>query len=491
MTKVLVIDDNPNDVALFMGLLEKEGYVVEGASDAATGLDRAQSGDFDVVLTDLHLGGPMPQEGHEVVAKLHADNPHLPVIVMTGAHTAEVAIDAIKLGAFDYFAKPINVFDDAFRTDLAAMIDTAANSKRLMSRVEFPGAARSTKAIGDQMVGKSRAMLNVYKEIGRIAPTPATVLIRGETGTGKELVARALWSHSQRENQPFVVVNCAAIPENLLETELFGHEAGAFTGAKGRRLGRFELAHGGTIFLDEIGDMDLKLQQKLLRVLQEGTIERVGGAHPTPIPMDVRVLAATHRDLEAAIKAGEFRQDLYFRLNIAVITLPALRERKEDIPELVNYFIDRYGPELGADPSVAKSASDKLDEAIRFLEEQPWPGNVRELRSVVRKALIVAHGYALTEPIVRRALAQTKPPAVTAQQPFANYVSEALESARRGERVAVLPELMDAVERELYSQAIRRAGGDQGKVVSWLGVSRPTLREKLLKFGFHPRPAKT
>ena len=489
MTKVLIIEDNRDDADVFGKLLEEEGYEIKVADTGTEGLALARTGHFDVVLTDLHLGGPKPSEGHDVVRQLHAATPHLPVILMTGAHTSEAAIDAIKLGAFDYFAKPTFPSDETFRVDLAAMIDNAAKSKQLMSKVQFPGDGGDPNASGDQMVGKTRGMLTVYKEIGRIAPTSATVLIRGETGTGKELVARALWSHSARKNQPFIVVNCAAIPENLLESELFGHEAGAFTGAKGRRLGRFELAHNATIFLDEIGDMDLKLQQKLLRVLQEATIERVGGAQP--IPVDVRVLAATHRDLESAIDEGEFRQDLYFRLNIAVIQLPPLRERREDIPDLVNYFIRRYGPELGRSLSPASAAAqDKLQEAIDFLQAQSWPGNVRELRSVVRKALLLAHGYAITEDIVRKALEQTKPASPAAQQPYAAHVAEVLNSAKSGERSSVLSDLVEVVERELYGQAIRRAEGDQSKAVSWLGVSRPTMREKLTRFGFHPRGPK-
>src|SRR5207249_3559543 len=231
-----------------------------------------------------------------------------------------------------------NPFEGTFRADLAEMLDKAATCKQLMARVKLPGEPGTEDApTGDQIIGHSRLMQNVYKEIGRVADKPVTVLIRGETGTGKELVARAIYTYSSRANQPFVVVNCAAIPDSLLESELFGHEPGAFTGARHRRLGRFEMAHQGTIFLDEIGDMDMKLQQKLLRVLQEGTIERVGGSEP--IPVDVRVLAATHRNLELAIEENEFRQDLFFRLNVALISLPPLRERREDIPEQVKYYI--------------------------------------------------------------------------------------------------------------------------------------------------------
>src|SRR5437867_8446241 len=297
--RVLIIEDDPRDAELFRRLLESAGYQIEIATRPAAGLARARSGDFAAVLTDLNLG-PERDEGRSLVIQLHAIDPHLPVILMTGGHTPDMAIEVIKLGAFDYFSKPLDPFDPNFCEELAEMVDHAVASKRLSAEVKLPDeTAPGDQLTGDRIVGKSRAMQNVYKEIGRVATRPVTVLIRGETGTGKELVARAIYNHSDRPNQPFIVVNCAAIPEHLLESELFGHESGAFTGAKSSRLGRFELAHGGTVFLDEIGDMNLKLQQKLLRVLQEGTIERLGGK--APIAVDARVIAATHRDLETAV----------------------------------------------------------------------------------------------------------------------------------------------------------------------------------------------
>jgi len=477
-TKVLIIEDSADEAVLFKHLLETEGYAVEVSINSVQGVARAQSGDFDVVLTDLNLGGAKFEEGRDVVAQLHSVNPHLPVILMTGHHTAEIAIDVIKLGAFDYFSKPVDMSDEVFRADLAEMVDRAAASRQLMATVKLPGETGTDGKLGhDLMIGNSRVMQNLYKEIGRVAGKPVTVILRGETGTGKELVARAIYTHSERAEQPFIVVNCAAIPENLLESELFGHEAGVFTGAKVRRIGRFEQAHRGTIFLDEIGDMDLKLQQKLLRVLQENTIERVGGKEP--IPVDVRIIAATHRDLEFAVQEKEFRQDLYFRLNVAAISLPPLRDRQEDIRPLVNYFIRRFGPELGS------AASAIEPEAIMCLQDQSWPGNVRELRSVVRKALLLARGYTITTDIARKALDQTRPPSPAAQQPFAEHVASVLASAQSGEREHVIADLTEVIERELYSQAFRRAKGEQVKAAKWLGVSRPTMREKLLRYALH------
>jgi transcriptional regulator with GAF, ATPase, and Fis domain len=282
-----------------------------------------------------------------------------------------------------------------------------------------------------------------------------------------------------------------------LESELFGHEAGAFTGAKARRLGRFELAHQGTIFLDEIGDMKVALQKKLLRVLQEGTIERVGGSEP--IPVDVRVLAATHRDLEAAMREEQFRQDLFFRLNVELISLPPLRDRQEDIPELARYFIEKYGPELGASLSgemreALKSAvasffdtrSEPLTplatayvQTIKYLRKQNWPGNVRELRNVIRKSLLLAGRYPVTVDIVHKAFDQMKPPPPKLNEPFSAHVARVLPVLRDEEREDVLADLLEVVERELFTQTMRRTAGDQTKAARWLGVTRPTVREKL------------
>jgi len=321
-------------------------------------------------------------------------------------------------------------------------------------------------------------MQTVFKEIGRLAAKPVTVLIRGETGTGKELVARAIYQHGGRDDRPFVVVNCVAIPETLLESELFGHEQGAFTGATARRIGRFEQANHGTIFLDEIGDMTMGTQAKLLRVLQDKTIQRLGGKET--IPVDVRVVAATHRNLEQAIEEKQFREDLYYRLNVAVVHLPPLRERRDDIPALVRHFLRRYGEELG----VANPAA--CTDAMQYLMQQPWHGNVRELENVVRRALLLARNKTIGPDEVRLAYSQTRPPRPAENQPLPSYIGDLLGRASRGELENVHAELVEAVERELYAQAIRLAQGNQAKAAKWLGVSRPTMREKLVQHGVHP-----
>ncbi len=472
-TTVLIIEDNETLAASLQHVLEGEGFAVETAGTAAQGLHHGQARLFDVVVTDLQLPGAGPLDakaGLELIRQLHAAKPQLPIILMTAHHTTDTAIEATKIGAYDYLLKP---FDPQ---ELLNLIAQAVASTRLISP---PAELNAPVSLADTMIGQSRGMQTVLKEIGRLADKPITVLIRGETGTGKELVARALHQHSDRVNKPFITVNCVAIPETLLESELFGHEQGAFTGATARRVGRFEQAHRGTIFLDEIGDMTMSTQGKLLRVFQEKTIQRLGGREP--IPVDVRIVAATHRHLEQAIQSNEFREDLYYRLNVAVIQLPALRDRREDIPALAQYFTRKYGPELG----FAHAAI--CAEAIQLLQQQPWPGNVRELENVVRKAILLSRGFTIDPEIIRTALNQVRVPRPEANQTLASYIADLLARAARGELENVDAVITEAAERELYAQAIQLAHGNQAKAAKWLGVSRPTMHEKLIHFGLLPK----
>ncbi len=462
---ILLIEDDTAVREALQRLLG-EAYVVETAATAEEGIARAQTSDCDVVVTDLQMPGI---SGLEVITTMHPVKPHLPVILMTAHHSTDTAIEAIKLGAYDYVLKPINP------AEFLALIEKAVASRALISR---PPASAESKPARDAIIGRSQAMQNVYKEIGRVAAKPVTVLIRGETGTGKELVARALYQHSDRGDQPFIVVNCVAIPETLLESELFGHEQGAFTGAQARRIGKFEQASKGTIFLDEIGDMSLATQAKLLRVLQEKVFQRVGGRET--IRADVRIIAATHRDLEQGVAEKKFREDLYYRLNDAVIRLPSLRERPEDIPALVRYFLHRHGTELAdAKPTIT-------DDALQDLQYHSWPGNVRELKNLVHKALVMAHGYAIDSEIIRRSLEQKGPTLPERKQTLQACVAGLLERADHDAATNVEAALSEWVERELYGQAVRLAEGDQTKVAKWLGVSRPTVRERLLRYGLHP-----
>jgi len=464
--KILLIEDDPAIGAALQLVLRDDGYQVALAVRGDEGLALAQKGGFDLVITDFKLPG---LNGLDLVRQLHTSTPRLPIILMTAHGTTETAIEATKLGAYDYLLKPFEM------EEMLDQVEKAVESSRLMSEPIEMGATHSLR---DALVGNSKPMQTVYKEIGRVAARPVNVLIRGETGTGKELIARAIYQHSDRAAAPFVAVNCAAIPETLLESELFGHERGAFTGADVRRIGRFEQASGGTIFLDEIGDMTVGTQVKLLRVLQEKYVQRLGGKES--IPIDVRVIAATHRDLEAAIREKQFREDLFYRLSVVVIALPSLRQRTEDIPALVKYFLQRYGAELGVEAPAIQP------EAVQFLQEQPWPGNVRELENVMRQALLLARKYTISLEHVRQVMAKLSRPAPVAEASVSAWVGDLMAKARQGEIDRVHGRAIEALERELFAQAIQLAHGNQAKAARWLGVSRITMREKLHHFGMHP-----
>jgi DNA-binding NtrC family response regulator len=475
---ILIIDDNTSDAKEFGRVLAAEGYEIQTAGTAEAGLALARQGNFDVVLTGLNLSASDEgrKEGLHVISELQAAKPYLAVILMTAKPTTQTTIEAMKLGAHDSIIKG-RIDWNAFTTLIhQAVEDTRFQLER--PKVPVP------LAEPDAMIGNSDVMHAMYKQIGRLAAKSVAVLIRGETGTGKELVANALHRHSPRHSNPFIIVNCAAISEQLLESELFGHEVGAFTDAKARRIGRFELAHQGTILLDEIGDMSLNLQAKLLRVLQQKTFERVGGKET--IAVDVRVIAATHRDLKLAILQNEFREDLYYRLNVAVIHSPPLRERREDIPSLVEYFMHRYGTELVGNPEPQIHT-----DALSCLQEMAWPGNVRELENVVRRALVSSHGIIgfndVQEAIAQDTLAESAALLPSGDQSLAAYISDLLAKVMRSEVEDALTRVTTAAERELYSQAIRLADGYQSKAAKWLGVSLPTMREKLLRYGVHPR----
>jgi nitrogen regulation protein NR(I) len=461
-----LIEDDASTAASLQKVLCSEGYEVAVASRGDAGLEQAQQQSYDVVVTDLRMPG---LGGLELVAQLHAAKPKQPIILMTAHGTTETAIEATKLGACDYLLKPFEA------DELLDMVASAVASSRLMSEPVKMGEATSDRSA---IIGSSRAMQAIYKEIGRVAATPATVLIRGATGTGKELIARAIYQHSQRADKPFIAVNCAAIPDALLESELFGHERGAFTGAQARRIGRFEQANGGTLFLDEIGDLNANTQGKLLRVLQERCIQRLGSE--ASIPVDVRVLAATHRDLETAIEEKEFREDLFYRLSVVTLTLPPLSQRTEDIPQLAKYFIHRYGKELGLEsPSVQP-------EALAFLQSQPWPGNVREVENAVRQALLLARPFAISLEHIQQVMAKSRQPVAGDQQTHAAYITDLLARAQSGELNDAYARMISDLEPELFKQAIQLAQGNQAKAARWLGVTRLKMREKLSQFGLRP-----
>ena len=463
--RILLIEDDPSAGAAVKKVLGSEGFDVVLERRGDDGFKAAETGNFDLVITDLKLPG---LSGMELVAKIHSSQPKLPIILVTAHGTMETAIEATKLGACEYLTKPFEV------DELLDRVADALRQSSLMTEAVQVGDAEPTQL---SLLGNSKGMQAIYKTIGRVAATPVTVLIRGATGTGKELIARAIYQYSDRSDKPFLAVNCAAIPKDLLESELFGHERGAFTGAHTQRIGRFEQANHGTLFLDEIGDLHQDTQAKLLRVLQEQCFERVGGN--ASVPIDVRLIAATHRDLEAAMKEGEFREDLFHRLNVVTVNVPLLRDRIEDIPDLARFFIAKHGPLLNI-PAPAISP-----EAIPLLQAQPWPGNVRELENTMREALLLARPFGISKAHIEQVLSRRSHVNASESRTHADYIAQLLSLAQQGVLDGVFNRMISDLEPELYSQAIKMAQGNQAKAARWLGVTRLKMREKLTEFGLH------
>lgn len=369
---ILIADDEPYICELFRDMLEPGGAQVYSASTGTEALDIIETSELDLAILDVRMPDP---DGLAVLGRINELGLDLPVIILTALDSSTITIEAMQRGAYDYIAKP---FDP---DDMLRLIERAVDYRRLTQRVQVLEQQTSTSDPRDTLIGRSAAMQEVYKLIGRVASSSATLLITGESGTGKEVVARVIHRSSPRSDKPFVVVNCAALPETLLESELFGHEKGAFTGAMAQRKGRFEKAAKGTIFLDEVGEMSPSLQKKLLRVLQEHTFERVGGN--TTIQAESRVIAATNRDLEQDVAAGTFREDLFYRLNVITITLPPLRERKDDIPLLVQHVLSKKRDAAGIPPRIS-------EEAMELLMEYDWPGNVRQLENIIERAVVLS-----------------------------------------------------------------------------------------------------
>ncbi|PAW79990.1 MAG: hypothetical protein B9S32_01280 [Verrucomicrobia bacterium Tous-C9LFEB] len=464
--KILVVDDDAGFLKLVVTALSESGYKTIPAQSEVEAKSLCETHAPELIITDYRLRGC---SGIDLVRYFHGLDPSRPVILTTGYGSDEVAIQAIREGAYDYLLKPFLL------PELLEMVAAALETHR--ARVSSPQPGKPS--LSQSIVGHSRALQNVFKEIGRVANKKVTVFIRGESGTGKELVAAAIHQYSDRSDKPLVTVNCVAIPETLLESELFGHEKGSFTGAHARSIGRFEQANGGTIFLDEIGDMSLSTQAKLLRVLQEGCIQRIGGKEDVRI--DVRIIAATNRDLESAIAKKLFREDLFYRLSVVDIYLPALRERAEDVPDLVNHFLSKHSQELGYRPGVISV------DAMQLLQQHSWPGNVRELENVVRKAILYAREQPITPGIISNLFAKPGRTDSSESQAISEIISQLLARASAGEISGVRDMLDDLVERELYSQAIALARGNQRKAADWLGVSRPTMKEKLVKYGLYDK----
>ena len=462
MNTILVIDDDDQLRISFCKLLTEEKYSVISAASGEAGIDIVRRQPLDLVILDMRLPG---MNGMETFQQIKSIDSKLPVIIVTAYGTTEIAIEATKMGAYDYVLKPFEV------PEMLTLIRQAIEAGYFMRSPVVMDAVPG-KQSGDAIIGQSRSMQMVYKSIGRVAQTDATVLIRGESGTGKELVARAVYLHGIRSHKPFLIINCVAIPETLLESELFGYEKGAFTGASQRHIGKIEQANNGTVFLDEIGDMPLSIQAKILRLLQEKSIERLGGEET--IPVDVRIIAATHKNLERAIEDGKFREDLYFRLKVVTIELPPLRDRKEDIEGLISYYLHKFSIELKMDNPGIQA------EALALLNQYEWPGNVRELSNLIQKVLIFNRGAPISvsdlEQIIKHK-DRIDPEADI--DTIRAWVKQLLSSPSGNHR---FDDFMDTVSGIVISEALKQTNGNRSQAAKLLDLSRPTLHAKLEKY---------
>ncbi|MGE4291075.1 MAG: sigma-54-dependent transcriptional regulator [Desulfovibrio sp.] len=463
MAQILIVDDDSQLRLSFERLLCAEGHVVRVAASGEAGVEAVRAEVPDLVVMDVRMPG---MNGLQAFQRMREIEPRLQVIIMTAFASTDTAIEATKLGAFDYVLKPFDI------PDILELIGQALEAGRVMRDRVTMDAGPDTPD-GEALIGRSGAMHEIYKAIGRVAPTDATVLIRGESGTGKELVARAVYQHSLRSQKPFVVINCVAIPETLLESELFGYEKGAFTGAVSRRVGKIEKAHCGTVFLDEIGDMPEGIQAKILRLLQEKKIERLGG-HGA-IPVDVRIIAATNRNLEAAVAEGRFREDLYYRLKVVTIYLPPLRERDEDIALLAEYFLARFAREMGMDnPGLTR-------DAFNFLRSQPWHGNVRELANKLHRAVIFSRGCPVgADELALAAGERHEEESAQDEDPVRTWVRRTLTSHGGGDAFEAM---INAVGKIAVSEALEMTDGNRTRAAKLLGMSRPTLIARIEKYG--------
>lgn len=441
-TRLLLVDDEVGHRTMLRAHLARAGFDVTEADDGDVAVHLAGEREFQLVLLDLKM---KRMGGMEALERLQEAHPALPVVIITAFSSVESAVEAMKKGAFDYITKPVNI------TELKMTIERALRFDRLQQENDQLKERIGERYNFENIIGQSAAMQQVFETLAMVAPADATVLITGASGTGKELIANAVHQNSARAKGPFIKLNCAALHENLLESELFGHEKGAFTGASDQRKGRFELAHNGTLFLDEIGDLSLPTQAKILRVLQEGEFERLGGAET--IKVDVRLLAATHKNLARMVETGEFRQDLFFRLNVVPIELPSLSDRPDDIPLLVQHFLQVYREKNRKD--IRGIDGTAMDRMVSYA----WPGNIRELENTIERAVILCLGEQITE--------QELPPALRP------------EGEAPAPRVSVQGGTLKDLEREAIRRALDQTGGNRTKTAEVLGITRPTLRKKL------------
>ena len=472
MPRILAIDDDRTVLRLIEKAFENANVEVTAVTNAEEGMQLLLDGEIDVCLLDIMLP---EMNGLELAKKIRAVDARMPVIFITSMDDSDTAIEAMKLGAYEFCTKPLNI------TQVQDFVERAFNNRRLMrSPVTIQETVDTPAAEGDQLVGKSPQMVEVYKQIGRVAGQMVPVLIRGESGTGKELIARAIYQHSERNQNCYLAVNCAALSETLLESELFGHEKGAFTGAERRHVGKFEQCNEGSIFLDEIGDMSPLLQSKVLRLLQEQKFERVGGTKT--IQTDTRIISATNRDLESMIKENEFRLDLYHRINAFEIHLPPLRERGEDIDLLINFFIRRLSKKLG------KKIEGISPEAVSVLKAYQWPGNVRELQGVIRHALLMATGPVIVPENLRselrdgKAVINSSTSTGESSKPsdgVDEFVQQRIEEGSND----IYAETLHMMERKLITKILYETSGNQSQAAELLGITRGSLRNKIRSLG--------
>ena len=453
MPHALIIDDEPNIRRMVGALLTSEGFDVRDAADGASGVTAAIQADPDVILLDLMMPGGM--DGMATLQVLREKLPDVPVIMMSGRAGLADAVKATQLGAHNFLEKPLTP------EGVLVAIGTALQLRRVRREA---AALRAELGLSGEMVGSSAAMQRLRELIARVAPTDSRVLVSGESGTGKELVASAIHAGSPRSDKPFVRVNCAALPRDLVESEMFGHEKGAFTGAADRRIGRFELAHRGTLLLDEVGDLGAEAQAKLLRAIEAQEIERLGGAKP--IPIDVRIIAATNKDLRKAVRDGSFREDLLFRLNVIPVEVPALRERPGDIPALVAHFASLFRVRTG------RTTSDWTPDAIAILQRHTWPGNVRELANIVERLVILHSGQRITPREVSQVLS------VDSNAPASRH-----ELPDPVQPEAPLTELLDEYERLLITRALAMSNGNIAEAARRLRTDRPNLYRRMKRLG--------
>jgi two-component system, NtrC family, response regulator PilR len=453
MKSILVVDDEKSLRDFLTIMLENEGYEVQTASSGEKAVKLVQESAFDLVITDFRMKGA---NGIEVLEAVKVYNPAIPVLLMTAYASAETAVEAMKKGAYDYISKPFKV------EDLQLIIKNAIEKKTLTDENKYLKSALNDKFGFENFIGQSSAMKNIFKLIEKVAASNATVLIGGESGTGKELVAKAIHFNGPRNNYPFISINCGAVPENLLESELFGHEKGAFTSADATKVGLMESASKGSFFLDEVGEAPLSIQVKLLRVLQEKEIMRVGGNKT--ISIDLRIIAASNLDLTKAVKNKTFREDLYYRLNVIPIELPPLRERKEDIPLLVDHFIKKYNEERQGDDKI----QGMHPEALNLLENYSWPGNVRELENVIERAVVLE-----TENLIQ---ASSLPGGVSGDKKSSSEV--ALPSS---DQPVDLEKTLDQIEKKMLLGALDQSNGIINKAAKQLNLSFRSMRYRIQK----------